>query len=114
VPQQGVAPARAAQSNIVGRLAKFFPEATPVRIGVRITGAGSSDFAESTVLEFGTSQEVLFALAQALEFGDRIHIENSDGSVKADASIVAVQIHNGRTALAARFTHAVPNWIVKP
>ena len=99
---------------MVGRLAKFFSEATPVRIGIRVTRPDSESFGESTVIEFGTAQEVLFALTQPLEFGDRIHLENSDGSLKAEATIVAVQYHNGRTALAARFTSAVPNWIVKP
>ena len=112
--QQGVAPARSAQSSIVGRLAKFFPEAAPVRIGVRVTRLGPESCGETTVIEFGTSQEVLFALTQPLEFGDRIHLENADGSLKTEATVVAVQYHNGRTALAARFTSAVPNWIVKP
>jgi hypothetical protein len=114
VAQQGVAPARSPQFSIVGRLAKFFPAATPVRIGVRVTRPGSESFDESTVIEFGTSQEVLFALTQPLEFADHIHLENSDGSLSAEATVVAVQYHNGRTALAARFTTTVPNWIVKP
>jgi hypothetical protein len=114
VPQHGVAPARISNPTIVGSLAKFFPEATPVRIGVRVTPAGAESFGESTVIEFGTSREVLFALTQPLEFGDRIHLENSDSSLKAEATVVAVQYHNGRTALAARFTTEVPNWIVKP
>ena len=114
MPQHGVAPARNSSPTIVGSLAKFFPEATPVRIGVRVTPAGAESFGESTVIEFGTAREVLFALTQSLEFGERIHLENSDSSFKAEATVVAVQYHNGRTALAARFTTEVPNWIVKP
>ena len=79
-----------------------------------MTRLGPESYGETTVIEFGTSQEVLFALTQPLEFGDRIHMENADGSLKTEATVVAVQYHNGRTALAARFTSAVPNWIVKP
>ena len=112
--QTGAAPARSADAGIVGRLAKFFPGASPVRIGIQLTRPGEHFIEEQTVIEFGTAHEVLFALSSPLEFGDLVHLENSNGSLKADATVVAVQYHNGRTALAARFNTDVPNWIVKP
>jgi hypothetical protein len=106
---------RACPENHVARLASFFAAATPVRIPVRLTRLGSGEvFSESTVIEFGTAREVLFACAAPLEFADRIHLENSDGSLDVEATVVAVQYHEQKTAVAARFTRDVANWIVKP
>jgi len=70
--------------------------------------------AERTVIEFGTPQEVLFACAVPLEFGDVVHLRNSDGSLDAEASVVAVQYHLGKTIVAARFLQNITNWIIKP
>jgi hypothetical protein len=103
-------------------LARFFPEATPVRIPVQFTRSGSTSVPtqaagqgqESTVIEFGTPREVLFSCTTALEFGDVLRLRNSDGSLDTEASVVAVQYHPGTTIVAARFVNAVPNWIVKP
>ncbi len=69
---------------------------------------------ESTVIEFGTEREVLFACSTPLEFGDVLRLRNSDGSLDTEASVVAVQYHPGTTVVAARFVTSVPNWIVKP
>jgi hypothetical protein len=106
----------------VADLARFFPEATPVRIPVQFTRsvptqdgqpANGSGMPESTVIEFGTSREVLFACNTPLEFADVLRLRNSDGSLDTEASVVAVQYHPGTTIVAARFLNAVPNWIVK-
>ncbi len=142
------ATARAQESEIVGRLAKFFPEATPVRIPIKLSRAlsnlkgsgygtgnnqspGNADkadknqdqkndahqndtvFFQNTVIEFGTPREVLFAVDHPLEFADRVLVESNDGSLHAEASVVAVQYHPERTVVAARFLQNVPNWIVK-
>jgi hypothetical protein len=100
----------------VAKLAKFFPNVTPVRIPVRLTRVGSqgSAFTENTVIEFGTPREVLFASGLPLEFADTLRLENSDGSLNAEACVVALQYHGGSTAVAARFSGEVANWIVKP
>jgi hypothetical protein len=107
-----------AQPSTVADLARFFPEATPVRIPIQLTRSGSRDggttVQESTVIEFGTYREVLFACAMPLEFADVLRLRNSDGSLDTEASVVAVQYHPGSTVVAARFLNAVPNWIVKP
>ena len=103
---------RAEPASQVAELALFFPESTPVHIPVRIeTEAGG--IAEETVLEFGTSEEVLFASSLPLEFGERIALRNPDGSIQAKALVIALQFRAGRTAVAVRFTERVPNWIVK-
>jgi hypothetical protein len=121
--QQATAPSRTAQTSTVADLARFFPEATPVRIPVQFTRrdstsddshASGASAQESTVIEFGTSREVLFACATPLEFADILRLRNSDGSLDTEASVVAVQYHPGKTIVAARFVDSVPNWIVKP
>lgn len=114
--RQGTGAARSFRESSVARLAKFFPEVTPVRIPVRLTRVGGEGqpFSENTVIEFGTPREVLFASTLPLEFADTLRLENSDGSLTAEASVVALQYHGAGTAVAARFTGEVTNWIVKP
>jgi hypothetical protein len=117
--QQGTAPARSAQSTSpVAGLARFFPDATAMRFPVQfarvVEGSQSADFSESTVIEFGTPREVLFASKTPLEFADVLKLRNSDGSFEEEARVVAVQYHPGNTLVAARFNREVPNWIVKP
>jgi hypothetical protein len=106
----------------VERLAQFFPNAIRVRIPVRITpsaeahganGHQSEALGESTVIEFGTENEVLFASALQLEFADKVRVKSADGSLDVEASVVAVQLNDGKTAIAARFTRNVSNWIIK-
>jgi hypothetical protein len=129
VPNQATACAH--EADIVSRLARFFPEATPVRIPIKLSrtngngnGNGNGDLAvhghenenvffQNTVIEFGTTREVLFVLDRPLQFADRVLIESNDGSLHAEALVVAVQYHLGRTAVAVRFLKHVPNWIVK-
>jgi hypothetical protein len=122
VPNQ--AAARALEPDIVGRLAKFFPQATPVRIPIKLSRTQAGDggdaahasgnvFFQDTVIEFGTPREVLFRVDRPLEFADRVLLESTDGTLRAEASVVAVQYHPERTAIAARFLKDVPNWIVK-
>jgi hypothetical protein len=98
----------------VAKLAKFFPEATPVRIPIHLTRMGDSTaFSESTVIEFGTQREILFASTLPMEFGDKLRVQSSDGTLDTEACVVAVQYNSGRTVVAARFSRDVNNWIVK-
>jgi hypothetical protein len=100
----------------VEKLAQIFPNASAVRIPVRVmtTVAGQRRLQEQTVIEFGTAQEVIFASSLPLEFEDRVRVSNSDGSLDARATVVAVRYHEGRKAVAARFLGEVGNWIIKP
>jgi hypothetical protein len=124
--QAGTATQRGQQgASTVVSLARFFPEATPVRLPVQVArtlsvGQKGSDqpsvsdgFDESTIIEFATSREVLFACRTPLEFDDVVRLRTSDGSLDVEASVVAVQYHPGQTIIAARFKEPVPNWIVK-
>jgi hypothetical protein len=118
--QSATATSRIKQPSEVAELARFFPEATPVRIPVQFTRANETHrenepaVQESTVIEFGTPREVLFACTTPLEFADVLRLRNSDGSLDVDVSVVAVQYQPGTTLVAARFLTSVPNWIVKP
>jgi len=112
--------ARVSPISPVASLARFFPDAAPVRIPVEVSCASSPTASnqaprkERTVIEFGTPREVLFACAEPLEFADVVHLRNSDGSLDTEASVVAVQYHLGKTIVAARFLQEIPNWIIKP
>jgi len=112
-------------------LARFFPGATPVRIPIKLSrntgndnGNGNNDgnvsahengavFFQDTVIEFGTPREVLFVVDRPLEFADCVLVESKDGSLHAEASVVAVQYKPEWTVVAVRFLKPVPNWIVK-
>lgn len=86
-----------------------------MRIPVRVMTLGPGRrIHEQTTIEFGTDQEVLFASTLPLEFEDHVRLLNSDGSLDARATIVAVRYHDGRKAVAARFFGQVSNWIIKP
>ncbi len=116
---QGTAFARSPQNaSPVSALARFFPDATAMRMPVqfaRLLDPGqAADYCESTVIEFGTPREVLFACKMPLEFADIVKLRNSDGSLEEEARVVAVQYQPGNTLVAARFNRDVPNWIVKP
>jgi len=117
---QATATARIAQSaTSVAGLARFFPDATPVRMPVQLARIvqdaepSAAHFSESIVIEFGTPREVLFECKSPLEFADEVRLRNSDGSLDVTVSVVAVQYHPGKSIVAARFRGEVPNWIVK-
>ena len=115
---QGAATGRALyDGQAVSALARFFPDATAMRMPVQLARLvekdQTPDFSESTVIEFGTPREVLFVCKAPLEFGEDLRLRNSDGSFDEKAHVVAVQYHPGKTLVAARFNRDVPNWIVK-
>jgi hypothetical protein len=104
------------EQTCVEKLAQLFPSASPVRIPVSVTTVvtGRRRLQEQTVIEFGTAREVLFSSTLPLEFEDQVRLVNSDGSLDARATVVAVRYHGGRKAVAVRFVGEVGNWIIKP
>jgi hypothetical protein len=116
VSKTGTATASSNRESSLKKLARFFPDATAVRIPIRLTrlGTASNTFSESTIIEFGTPREALFSSTLPLEFADRVRLRNSDGSLDTEACVVALQYNGSQTAVAARFAHDVPNWIIKP
>lgn len=116
MPHAAEAVALLEDPSCVEKLAELFPKASPVRIPVRLStrSTGRQRLQEQTVIEFGTSQEVIFGSSLPLEFEDRIRLVNSDRSLDVRATVVAVRYHSGRKAVAARFVGKVENWIIKP
>ena len=103
------------EETCIEKLALLFPNASPVRIPVRVTALGAQRrrLQEQTTIEFGTAKEVLFASTLPLEFEDRVRVANADGSLDAHATVIAVRYHGGQKAIAARFAGEVGNWIIK-
>jgi hypothetical protein len=97
------------------RLVDLFPGATPMRIPIAVVvprGKGQG-LEENTAIEYGTSKMVFFESRLPLELEDRLHLQNSDGSLGADAIVVGLHFIGGRRAIAARFVSEVRNWIIK-
>lgn len=115
MPKEAAAPARSVSELSTEKLAKFFSDATPVRIPISLTKVNGElePIMERTVIEYGTPREVLFGSSLPLEFADVLRVQNSDGTLDTEARVVALQYSCGRTAVAARFTQTVSNWIVK-
>jgi len=96
-------------------LAELFPNATPLRIPILVSverGKGHL-LEESTVIEFGTSMMVFFGSHLPLELADKLHLENSDRSLGAEAVVVAIRDDVSHRAIAARFVAEVRNWIIQ-
>ncbi len=116
MPRQVCVASDVETESCVHKLAQFFPHACPVRIQVKVLAPrlGARRFVESTVVEFATSAEALFVSTLPLEFDDHVRLQEIDGSLIAEASVVAVQYHQNRKAVAVRFLASPRHWILKP
>jgi hypothetical protein len=96
-------------------LARFFPQAGPVRISVQVTAlrGGKTGLREATLLEFGNAEHVIFLSKLPLEFGDRVRLEATGEGRPAEATVVAVQYHEGRKAVAVKFLQGPCDWVVR-
>jgi hypothetical protein len=101
------------QENCAEQLARFFPRTTPVRIPVQVTSlrTRNSRLRESTVVEFGARDYAIFLSTLPLEFDDRIRIERDKKGCIAEATVIAVQYHEGRKAVAVRFSEGPCDWV---
>jgi hypothetical protein len=124
VPNQASATARALEFDFASRLSRANQQENSGGGDFSLSRNGNGNNSaktpqnpwhplQETVIEFGTPREILFVVAQRLEFADHILVESRDGALRAEASVVAVQYHPERTVVAARFLKPVPNWIVK-
>jgi len=69
---------------------------------------------EATVLEFGGAEHAIFLSTLPLEFDDRVRLEAVEQGRPAEATVVAVQYHEGRKAVAVRFLQGHYNWVTQP
>lgn len=100
------------EQSCAAQLARFFPQARPVRIPVTVTAlrGGNLELREAAVVAFGAAEHVIFISTLPLEFDDRVRIE-SDRKQAADATVVAVQYQEGRKAVAVKFTNGRCTWV---
>ena len=101
------------EQNCAEQLARFFPQARPVRIPVQVSASrgGKTRLREAAVVEFGGPEHAIFLSTLPLEFDDRVQIEvTGEGRPKA-ATVVGVQYHEGRKAVAVRFLQGPCDWV---
>ena len=69
---------------------------------------------EATVVEFGGAEHAIFLSALPLEFDDRVRLEAAEQERPAEATVVAVQYHEGRKAVAVKFAQGPCDWVTQP
>lgn len=97
------------------QLARFFPDLPGVRIPVRVTplraASSPARLQESAVVEYGSEEYAIFSSTLPLEFADRVHISDNGGGHSAEATVIALQYHEGRKAVAVRFVDGRCGWM---
>jgi len=98
------------------QLARFFPQAVAVRIPVQVTAlrGGRTKLREAATIEFGTADFGIFLSTLPLEFDDRWRLERARKGRAAEATVIAVQYHEGRKAVAVKFTQGPCDWVTQP
>lgn len=106
------------EESCTEQLARFFPKLPGVRVAVRVAAlrAGSSPtrIQEATVVEYGSEEYAIFSCTLPLEFDDRVSIGPDGGGRSAEASVIALQYHEGRKAVAVRFLAGPCEWMRQP
>ena len=87
-----------------------------MRIPVQVTAlrGGSTRLREATILEFAALEHAIFVSTLPLEFDDRVRLERKQKESVTDATVVAVQYHEGRKAVAVQFLHGPCEWVTRP
>jgi hypothetical protein len=103
-------------STCTEQLARFFPEAGPVQVRavLRPLRSGADQIRESLVVEFASAEKAIFSSRLPLEFDDRVRISDAEGNAECDATVIAVQYHEGRKAVAVQFVDKQSFWVRRP
>ena len=111
----GSSPLLVNEKSCAEQLARFFPQASAVRVPVQVTSprGGTTNLREATIVEFSSGHHAIFLSTLPLEFGDRIRLEARPQGYLAEATVDAVQYHQGRKAVAARFLEGPCDWVMK-
>jgi hypothetical protein len=98
------------------QLARFFPNAAAVRVAVEVTAVrgGRTQLREATVLEFAAPEHAIFLSSLPLEFDDRVRLKRASKGSTTEATVVAVQYHDGRKAVAVKFAQGPCDWVTQP
>jgi hypothetical protein len=92
------------EAGCAEQLSRFFPNAAAVRIPVQVTALGTGPrLKEATVLEFAGPEFGIFLCTLPVEFDDRVRLARNNENCVGDATVVAVQYHQGRKAVAVKF-----------
>lgn len=107
-------PNYAEQAGCTEQLARFFPGVTTVRVAVQVTAlrGGTTGLREASVVEFATLEHAIFASGLPLEFDDKVRVEGNRKAYTVDATVVAVQYHEDRKAVAVRFLRRPCHWMM--
>lgn len=104
--------------NCAEQLAKFFPNLPAARIPVRVAplqpSAAPQRLQESVAVEYGSEEYAIFVSTLPLEFADRVRISREGGGHSAEATVIALQYHEGRKAVAVRFQDGPCEWMRQP
>ena len=106
----------AATSACAEQLARFFPDAKAVRVRalLRPLRSAADQFREPVVVEFASAKRAIFSSKLPLEFDDRVRISEAEGTAECDATVVAVQYHDGQKAVAVQFADKEIFWVKRP
>lgn len=97
------------------QLARFFPEVSAVRVPVQVVAVRTgAKLREATVLEFAGEKHAIFLSTLPLEFDDCVRLQSDKPGNSADATVVAAQYHEGRKAVAVKFTQGRCDWVTRP
>ena len=98
------------------QLARFFPDAKAVRIRamLRPLRSRADQVREPVVVEFASARRAIFSSKLPLEFDDRVRISDAEGTAECDATVVAVQYHDGEKAVAVQFADKQLFWVKRP
>ena len=97
------------------QLARFFPDAQAVRVPVQVVALRvGARLREATVVEFGGRDHAIFLSTLPLEFDDHVRLEHdARHHAPADATVVAVQYHEGKKAIAVKFNLGPCHWVTQ-
>ena len=95
------------------QLARFFPDVRPLGLPALLTRKGSVRVREAVIVEFAGTERAIFTSSLPLEFADRVHLENERGH-GMEAKVVAVQYHDGKTAVAVQILNGPFSWMKRP
>jgi len=98
-------------SGCTEQLVRFFPAAEPVQVRVVVT---SGQVRESVLVEFASRERAIFSSSLPLEFGDRVRLKRVEGNGETIATVIAVQYHEGRKAVAVEFADGNCSWVKRP
>jgi hypothetical protein len=102
------------EQSCAEQLARFFPGVAAVRLPVQVTAlrGGTTRLRESSVVEFAGLEHAILISSLPLEFDDKVRLEGSSKADTADATVVAVQYHGGKKAVAVKFLRGPNHWMM--